>query len=130
MCISTSLLLRKSGLSSPSDRLSYDFLKMFGVASLRVLSSRRVEIPIGNYCDFYTGIDGALSQYKAISVKNFVQLLDMMSKGMIKDGGLELANGTIISSENERQALMEDIAHFVSEGVSGIISEWVVKQPF
>lgn len=54
----------------------------------------------------------------------------MMSKGMIKDGGLELANGTIISSENERQVLMEDIAHFVSEGVSGIISEWVVKQPF
>jgi hypothetical protein len=133
VCISTSLLLRKSGLSLPSDRLSYDFLKMFGVASLRVLSSRRVEIPIGNYCDLYTGIDGtsrALSQYKAISVKNFVQLLDMMSKSMIKDGGLELANGTIISSENERQALMEDIAHFVSEGVSGIISEWVVKQPF
>jgi hypothetical protein len=104
---------------------------MFGVASLRVLSSRRVEIPIGSHCDFYTGTDGtSLSKYKAVSVKNFVQLLDMMSKGMMKDGGIELANGTIISSENERQALMEDIMHFVSEGGSMIISEWVVERPF
>jgi hypothetical protein len=104
---------------------------MFGAASLRVISSRRVEIPLGNYCDFYTGTDGtSLSKYKAISVKNSVQLLDMMSKGMMKDGGLELANGTVISSENERQALMEDIMHFVSEGGSGIISEWVVERPF
>jgi len=104
---------------------------MFGAASLRVLSSRRVEIPYGNHCDFYTGMDGtSLSKYKAISVKNFVQLLDLMSQDMIKDGGLELANGTIISSENERQALMEDIMHFVSEGGSSIISEWVVERPF
>jgi len=104
---------------------------MFGAASLRVISSRRVEIPLGNYCDFCTGTDGTpLSKYKAISVKNNVQLLDMMSKGMMKDGGLELANGTVISSENERQALMEDIMHFVSEGGSGIISEWVVERPF
>jgi hypothetical protein len=81
---------------------------MFGAASLHALSSRRAEIPIGNYCDFYTGMDGAsLSQYKSISVKNFVQLLDMMSESMVKDGGLELANGTMISSENERQVLME-----------------------
>ena len=104
---------------------------MFGAASLRVISSRRVEIPLGNYCDSCTGPDGtSLSKYKAISVKNIVQLLDMMSKGMMKDGGLELANGTIISSENERQALMEDIIHFVTEGGSGIISEWVVERPF
>lgn len=104
---------------------------MFGAASLRILSSRRTDIPFGNYCDFYTGMDGAsLSHSKAISAKNFVQLLDMMSKGMMKDGGLELANGTIISSENERQALMQDIRHFISEGVSGIISEWVVERSF
>ncbi|KAF8492967.1 S-adenosyl-L-methionine-dependent methyltransferase, partial [Russula emetica] len=101
--------------------LSYDLSKMFGDASLRVLSSRRAELPLGNHCGFYTGIDGtSLSKYKAASVKNFVQLLDMMSKDMMKDGGLELANGTIISSENERQALMGDIMHFVSEGGSGM----------
>ena len=104
---------------------------MFEAASLRVLSSRRVEIPLGNRCDFCTGTDGtSLSQFKAIGVNNFVQLLDMMSKVLMKDGGLELANGTVISNENERQALMEDIMHFVSEGVSGIISEWVVERPF
>jgi hypothetical protein len=104
---------------------------MFGVASLRVLSSRRAEIPIGNHCDFYTGTDGtSLSNYKAISVKNFVQLLDMMSKSMMKDGGLELANGTIISSENDQKALMEDIMQFVSEGGSMVISEWIVERHF
>jgi len=104
---------------------------MFGAASLHVISSQRTDVPIGTYCDFYTGTDGtSLSRYKAISTENIVQLLDMMSKGMMKDGGLELANGTIISSENERQALMEDIMHFVSEGGSLIFSEWVVERPF
>jgi hypothetical protein len=76
-------------------------------------------------------MDGtSLSKYKDISVMNFVKLLDMMSKDMMKDGGLELANGIIISSENERQALVEDIIHFVSKGGSGITSEWVVERPF
>ena len=76
-------------------------------------------------------MDGtSLSKYKDISVMNFVKLLDMMSKDMMKDGGLELANGIIISSENERRAFMEDIMHFVCEGGSGITSEWVVERPF
>ncbi len=49
---------------------------MFGDASLRVLPSRRVEIPLGNYCDFLLHWNGwHLSKYKAVSIENFVQLL-------------------------------------------------------
>ena len=60
---------------SASDRLSYHFFQMIEAASLRVLSFQRVEIPFGNYCDFYTGIDGtSLSKYKAVSIENYVQI--------------------------------------------------------
>ena len=104
---------------------------MIEAASLRVLSSRRVEVPFGNYCDFYTGTDDtSLSKYKAVSIENRVQLLNMVSKDMLKNGGIELANGTVISSEEERQILMEDVARFVNEGGSMFVSEWVVERPF
>jgi hypothetical protein len=104
---------------------------MIEAASLRVVSSRRVEVPFGNYCDSYTGIDGtSLSKYKAISAENMVQLLNMMSMDMMKNGGLELANGTVISSEEERQMLMGDLARFVNKGGWNFFSEWVVERPF
>jgi hypothetical protein len=104
---------------------------MIEAASLRVLSSRRVEVPFGNRCDSYTGRDGTtLSKYKAVSIENYVQLLNMISKDMTKNGGLELANGTVISSEEERQLLMGEVTRFVNEGGSAFVSEWVVERPF
>ena len=104
---------------------------MIETASLRVLSSRQVEIPFGKHCDSRTGIDGtSLSKHKAFSVENFVQLLNMISKSMMKNGGIELANGTVISSEEERQVLMGDVARFVNEGGSMFVSEWVIERPF
>jgi hypothetical protein len=104
---------------------------MIEAASLRVVSSRRVKVPYGNYCDSYTGIDGtSLSKYKAVSFENMVQILNMISKDMMKNGGVELADGTVISSEEERQMLMGDLARFVNKGVSKVFSEWVVERPF
>ena len=115
----------------PSDRvLTQAFLQMVETASLRVVSSQRVEIPFGKYCDSRTGIDGSsLSKYKAVSVENYVQLLNMISKFMMKNGGIELANGIVISNEVERQVLMGELARFVNEGGSIFISEWVIERP-
>ena len=104
---------------------------MCKAASLRVISSRRVEIPTGNYCDSFTGIDGtSLSKFKAVSTKNNVQVLNMISLAMVKNGGIELANGAVISNEEERQALMEDMTRFVSEGASIFFFECVIERPF
>jgi hypothetical protein len=104
---------------------------MIEAASLRVVSSRRVEVPVGNYCDSYTGIDGtSFSKHKAVSVKIMVQLLNIISKDMMKNGGLELANGTVIASEEERQMLIGDLARFINNGVLRFFSEWVVERPF
>ena len=86
---------------------------------------------MGSYCDSFTGIDGtSLSEFKAVSIKNNVQVLDTMSIAMMKSGGLELANGTVISSEEERQVLMEDVARFVSDGGSTFFFECVLERPF
>lgn len=117
---------------SPSNRvLSEPFLQMVETASLRVVSSRRVEIPFGKYCDSCIGIDGSsLSKYKAVSVENYVQLLNMISKFMMKNGGIELANGIVISNEVERQVLMGELARFINEGGHMFISEWVIERPF
>jgi hypothetical protein len=105
---------------------------MIEAAPLRVISSRRVEVPFGNHCDSYSGIDGtSLSKYKAVSVENLVQgLVSMISKDMMKNGGIELANGTVISSEEEQQMLPADVTRFVNEGGSTFISEWVIELPF
>ncbi len=86
---------------------------------------------MGSYCDSFTGIDGtSLSKFKAVSVKNNVQVLNTMSVAMMKNGGLELANGTVISNEEERRVLMEDVARFVSEGGSTFFFECVLERPF
>ena len=114
-----------------SDSLSYRLPKMCKATSLRVISSRRVEIPTGNYCDSFTGIDGtSLSKFKAISIKNNVQVLNMISLAMVKNGGIELANGAVISDEKERQVLMEDMTRFLSEGASTFFFECVIQRPF
>ena len=103
---------------------------MLETASLRVVSSRRVEVPFGNYCDSYTGRDGtSLSKHKAVSIENCIRLINMISKSMMNNGGLELANGNIISNEVERQVLMGEVARFVNGGGSTFVSEWIIEQP-
>jgi hypothetical protein len=115
---------------SQSDSLSYHLTEMCEAASLRVISSRRVEIPMGNYCDSFTGIDGtSLSKFKAVSIKSNVQVFNTVSIAMM-NGGLELANGAVISNEEERRVLMEDVASFISEGGSTGFFECVVEWPF
>ena len=48
---------------------------------------------------------------------------------MMKGGGLELADGMRITSEDERQALMEELTRLVVEGVFVDYSAWVVVRP-
>jgi hypothetical protein len=85
---------------------------------------------MGNYWDSFTGIDStSLSKFKAVSINNTVQVFNTMSIDMMKHGGLELANGAVISNEEERRLLMEDVARFVSEGGSSVLFECVVERP-
>ena len=103
---------------------------MFEEASLGVVSFQRISIPYGNYCDVQKSLNGtSLSDYKAHTVENTIRLLDMVSLSMMKDGGLELADGMCITSEDGRRALMEVFTRLVAEGVSRIFSEWVVVRP-
>ena len=103
---------------------------MFEEASLQVLSFQRVPTPYGNYCDVQKGLNGtSLSNHKAGTVENVTRLLDMSSLSMMKGGGLELADGMRITSEDGRQALMEEFTRLVVEGVSKTCSEWVVVRP-
>jgi len=48
---------------------------------------------------------------------------------MMKYGGLELANGAVISNEEEWWVLMEDVARSVSKGGSLVLFECVVERP-
>jgi hypothetical protein len=104
---------------------------MCQAASLRVISSRRVEIPVGTSCDSFTGIDGTpLSKFKAVSINNNIQIFNTMSIAMMKNGGLELASGAVVSNEEQRQVLMEDVTRFVSQGGSTFLFECVIERPF
>ena len=48
---------------------------------------------------------------------------------MMKNGSLELANGAVISNEEERRVLMKDVARFSNEGCSAFLFEFVVERP-
>ena len=86
---------------------------------------------MGNYCDSFTGIDGtSLSKFKAVTIKNNAQVLNMISIAMMKSGSLELANGAVISNEEERQVLMEDMTRLISDGASTFFFECVIERPF
>jgi len=68
---------------------------MFEDASLQVLSSRRVPIPFGNYCDSYKAADGtSLSEYEAFGIKSAVQILNTMLVVTMKNGGFEIGTET------------------------------------
>ena len=85
---------------------------------------------MGNYCDSFTGIDGtSLSKFKEVTIKNNVQVLNMISLAMVKNGGIELANGAVISNEEERQVLMEDMTRLLSQGASIFFFECVIERP-
>jgi hypothetical protein len=116
--------------SSPDARLSHHLPAMLKEASLQVISFQDPLIPFGNYCDIQKGLNGAsLSDCKAHTIENYVKLLDMISRSMVKGGGLELAGGIRIMSEEERQALMEEITHSVAEGGWIVVSDWVAMRP-
>jgi hypothetical protein len=53
----------------------------------------------------------------------------MISLSMMKGGGLELADGRRITSEQERQALMEEVTSFIKEGGLSVVSDWVAMRP-
>ncbi len=79
---------------------------------------------------FPLGVSRSLWEVTAILSQEYVQVLNTMSVAMMKNGGLELANGTVISNEEERRVLMEDVARFVSEGGSTFFFECVLERPF
>jgi hypothetical protein len=103
---------------------------MLEEAALRVVSFQCPSVPFGNYCDVQRGLDGiSLSDYKTYTIENFVRLYNMMSLSMVKNEGLELADGSRITSEEGRQVLMKQITRFVIEGGWTIVSDWVAVRP-
>ncbi|KAH9055289.1 hypothetical protein EDB87DRAFT_1688405 [Lactarius vividus] len=92
--------------------LSYHLRKMFQDASLQVLSSTRVLAPYGEYCLSHKGLNGtSLSEFTTFTSQNLSHVLDSVTLAMMKAGYLELGDGTRISDEEERKALMRESEH-------------------
>ena len=92
-----------------------------------VLSSQRVSAPCGNFCDFYKSRNGApLSKYKAYTISNQERILNMIILAATRGGRvLELADGTRITTQEERLALMDDLTRSLTEGAFMILSDWI-----
>jgi hypothetical protein len=111
-------------------RLSYHLQRMLEEASFMVLSSQRISAPFGNYCDSYRSRTGVpLSEYKAFTISNYVRPLNAITQAATKGGVLELADGSCISTEEERVALMDKITRSVIEGGYMMASDWVAVRP-
>ena len=117
-------------MGSSDHSLSYHFPEFLRDASLQVLSSTRALAPHGKYCDFYRGLNETpLSDFTAFSVQSFSQVFDLLTSAMMNAGCLELGDGTRITDEQERQALMKELRHFAEQGLLFLMSEWVVRRP-
>jgi hypothetical protein len=103
---------------------------MLEEASLQVISVQDPLVPFGNYCDIQKGLNGAsFSAFKAHTIENCIKVLDMVSRTMMKGGGLERADGIQIVNEEGRQALMEEITRSLGEGGLMVVSDWVAMRP-
>lgn len=103
---------------------------MLKEASFQVISSQRVSVPFGNYCDSLKSRNELpLSRYRAYTISNYVQTLNTISLAETKAGVLELADGTRIVDEEGRLALMEEIIWSVMVGGFMIVSDWVAMRP-
>jgi hypothetical protein len=110
----------------PIHRLSYHLPRMLKEASFQVVSSQRVSVPFGNYCDSLKSRSGMpLSKYRAYTVSNYMQTLNTISLAATKAGVLALADGTRIIDEEGRLALMEETIWSVMMGGFMIVSFWV-----
>jgi len=99
-------------------------------ASLQVLSSTRALLPHGEYCASHKGLNGtSLSEFTAFSLQSFSEVVDVLTSAMMKAGCLELGDGTRITDEEERQALMKELRDFAEGGFVFPLSEWVVVRP-
>jgi hypothetical protein len=100
---------------------------MLEESSFKVLSSQRVSVPFGNFCDSVKSRNGApLSKYKAFILSNYLQVSDIITlAGMRGEGGLDLVDGTHIATEEGRLALMDGLRRSVMEGGFMIASDWV-----
>ncbi|KAI9440841.1 hypothetical protein H4582DRAFT_2056109 [Lactarius indigo] len=110
--------------------LSYHLRKMLQDASLPVLSSMRVLAPHGNYCLSHKGPNGSsFSEYMAFSLQSISQVVNILTLTMMEAGCLELGDGTRITDEEGRQALMKELRDFAEGGVSFLLSEWISVRP-
>jgi hypothetical protein len=100
---------------------------MLEESSFIVLSSQRVSVPFGNFCDSVKSRNGApLSKYKALTLSNYLQISGMiMLAGMRGGGVLDLVDGTHIATEGGRLALMDELGRSLIEGGFMIASDWV-----
>ncbi|KAI9458375.1 hypothetical protein BJY52DRAFT_1372589 [Lactarius psammicola] len=110
--------------------LSYHFRKMLQEASLQVLSSTRALAPYGQYCGSHKGLNGtSLSEFTESSSQGFSQVLEVVTSAMMKAGCLELGDGTRITDEEGRKALMKELTNLEESGTLLPLSEWVAVRP-
>jgi hypothetical protein len=73
-----------------------------------------------NYCGSYKAADGTpflnISKAFAFGIKSAVQNINTILEVTMKNGSFEIGDGNHISSEEERQGLMKDIAHSRKRG--------------
>ncbi|KAI0262310.1 S-adenosyl-L-methionine-dependent methyltransferase [Gloeopeniophorella convolvens] len=110
--------------------LSYYLPRFLEEASLVIQSSKRAVVPFGDHSDKHKGLNGSsLSAFKAFSLDNFNQVFSMLTLAMLRGGTLELADGTRITSEEDRRALMEDLKRAAVDGGYTVLNEWVIVRP-
>lgn len=68
-------------------------------------------------------------KHKDPTIPSYVSLMNSITIASMKAGNLELADGTRITTEEQRLVLMEELRQCVIEGGCMIVSDWVGVRP-
>ena len=111
-------------------RLSYRLADILESASFDVITSERGYSPYGKLCETHRGLRGAsFTEDNEDTLYSLRLFLDMISRDMLQHDILEVPRGVKISTEEERQQLLDEFrAGAELEGGKLMVSEWLAQK--
>lgn len=111
-------------------RLTYRLPSMLRDASFTITSFERVIVPIGKNCRTLKGLRGDdLSPFEEFSFFNFHLIYDRFTSFLFERGVLHSANAVAITTEDQRQALLQELsAGLKVDGGCGIMGRFLAQK--
>ncbi|KAI0710331.1 hypothetical protein C8T65DRAFT_193332 [Cerioporus squamosus] len=109
--------------------LSFRMPYMLSTAGLSVVESRRGYATAGKLCHNFRGNAGDTSAFEDFSVENYIFIFEHLAPALLAKGELYQPDGTKVTSEQEMQAMLQEIRDGLrAEGALSIGRYFIAKK--